>query len=326
MINRIVCLALTAIIAVSCFSGCAKVGAFDVNKKIVCEVDGEPVTYDEYKYFFYAHHMDLFGTVERELTDEDFQRVKAMTEDSLRRKATIMALLDEYDVKLDSDAKDYVDEAVEAQIELYEGEDGYRDFLLDGRITGNVFRELIMLTFKYDPALREIFKMGVNKDLPVTDEAMLASVLGGDFYMYQYAFFELTEGKNSMDLEKAAKDFCKGLEDGTKTFTKLECDAKGQRPVGFEEAVLKLDEGETSEVLWGADWGQNAGYYVFRRLAVDEATVKANIEKFELEDEYFAASYLRYIREQSKDVKIEYAKYFESLDYATLLKREEIEA
>jgi transcription antitermination factor NusG len=67
-------------------------------------------------------------------------------------------------------------------------------------------------------------------------------------------------------------------------------------------------------------------WYVAHTYTGYENKVKANIEKFELEDEYFAASYLRYIREQSKDVKIEYAKYFESLDYATLLKREEIEA
>jgi len=319
--------ALLAVLAiVTCaamLTGCA-VGKFDVNKKIVCEVDGEPVTYDEYKYFFYRHHCDLYGSAEIALSDEMFNKVKAMTEDSLRRKATIMRLIDEYGVKLDDEQKDYVDEMVESQIELYEGEQGYKDFLLEGRATGTVFRDQILLTFGYDPALRDVFKMGVNKDIVMTDEAILASVQSGRFYRYQYACFALTEGKNSTELKKEANDFLTGVINGSESFKNEDYDIIGQRTLGFEQAILALDEGEISEVLWGADWSETAGYYVFKRLPVDIEQVKTNMERFEIEDEYFASTYLKYISEQSENVKIEYAKYFDSIDYATLLKKEEL--
>ncbi|MBR2473701.1 MAG: hypothetical protein IKB51_01545 [Clostridia bacterium] len=315
--------ALALTLCMATLTGCA-VGKFDVNKKIVCEVDGEPVTYDEYKYFFYRHHTDLYGSAEVALNDEMFNKVKAMTEDSLRRKATIMRLIDEYGIKLDDEQKDYVDEMVEAQIELYEGEQGYKDFLLEGRATGTVFRDQILLTFGYDPALREIFKMGANKDIVMTDEAILASVQSGQFYRYQYAYFALTEGKNSVELEKEAKEFLAGVKNGANTFKNEDYDIIGQRTLGFEQAILALDEGEVSEVLWGADWGDNAGYYVFKRLPIDVEHAKTNMERFEIEDEYFASTYLKYISEQSNSIEIEYAKYFDSIDYATLLKKEEL--
>lgn len=303
--------------------GCAKVGDFSVNKKIVCEVGGEPVTYDEYKYFFYSHHCDLYGSADVPLTDEMFGKVKALTEDSLRRRATIMALVDEYGVKLEKEDKKYADTVVESQIELYGSEQGYIDFLLDGRATGRVFRDQVMLTFKYDPALREVFSMGVNKDIKLTEADMLASVTGGGFYHYQYAYFPLTEGKNSYDLEKEANDFYNGLINGTKSFEKEDYDAIGQRALGFEKAVLELEEGDMSGVVWGADWSDYAGYYIFKRLPIDVEQVKNNMGKYDIEDEYFAATYLDYISEQSKSVKIEYSKYFDTLTYMTLVKREE---
>lgn len=314
---------IALMLCVAVLSGCAKVGAFDVNKKIVCEVDGEPVTYDEYKYFFYAHHTDLYGTAQEPLTDEMFLKVKTLTEDSLRRRATIMRLVDEYGVKLTKEQKNYVDEVVESQIVEYDGEEGYQDFLLEGRATGTVFRDQVLLTFGYDPALREVFKMGVNKDIVMTDEAIIASLMT-DFYHYQYEFFPLKEGANSNDLKTAANSFYTGVMNGTKGFENEDYDVKGQKPLGFEEAVLALEVGEISEPIWGYDWSDYAGYYVFKRLPVDPAHAKLNMEKFDIENEYFASTYLKYISEQSKDVKIEYAKYFDTLDYATLIKKEEL--
>ena len=324
VIKRVVMPVIALLLVGAMLCGCAKTGAFDVNKKIVCEVDGKPITYDEYKYFFYSHHTDVFGAEAGVQDAEAFERIKALTEDSLRRKATIMRFIDEYDVKLTKEDKAYADEVCEAQLEIYGSEAEYMKFLLDGRATGNVFRDQVMLTFKYDPALRELFKTGINKDINVSDAAIQASVTGGDFYAYQYAFFELKAGTNSIELEKEANEFYTGLINGKKTFTKEDCDAIGQRPLGFEEAILKLKEGETSKVLWGADWSNNAGYYVFKRVAVDWTKVVENFEKFEIENEYFASKYLEYIRQESKEIKIEYAKYFESLDYATFIKREEL--
>jgi len=169
-----------------------------------------------------------------------------------------------------------------------------------------------------------IFKMGANKDIVMTDEAILASVQSGRFYRYQYACFALTEGKNSTELKKEANDFLTGVINGSESFKNEDYDIIGQRTLGFEQAILALDEGEVSEVLWGADWGDNAGYYVFKRLPIDVEHAKTNMERFEIEDEYFAPTYLKYISEQSNSIEIEYAKYFDSIDYATLLKREEM--
>ena len=317
---------ISLILCVFAVTGCAKVGGFDINKKIVCEVGGEPVTYDEYKYFFYGHHMEQFGTEQTDMSAEDFAKIKALTEDSLKRRYVIMSFIDEYGVKLTKEDKKYADEACEAQIELFEGEEEFFDYLLDGRATGNVFRDQVMLTFKYDPALRELFKTGVNKELDVSEKKMLSMINDEHMYCYNYAFFPITEGKNSLDVEKAAKAFHEGVVSGTQSFTKSECDMIGQRPLDYEEKILALSESAISDVTFSTEWSEDyAGYWVFQRVPIDRENVIRNIEKYDLENEFVATEYLAYIKEKSKSVKVEYAKYFESIDYATLLKRETLD-
>ena len=89
---RIFSFLLALIYAVSVFTGCAqKVGSYTINGRIVATVNGFDITFDEYKYFYYNHMMDLKNEGVTDFSDpENIQKIKDRVDSSLSfsRKAT----------------------------------------------------------------------------------------------------------------------------------------------------------------------------------------------------------------------------------------------
>ncbi len=337
-------LIVLALLISACCIGCgSENGSFSINKKIVCEVDGEAVTYDEYKYFFYNHYKSLCDTSEfSELTTSgQFEKIKSLTENSLRRRAYIMKLIDEYDVELTDDEKEYIESYVSSYIEQCGGETEYKKSLLEHGMTGDVFRMLAFLTFGYDVELRNLLVTGVDKRIDMTDEAITADITGGGFYRYTQIYFSVEEG--ALDTDASAKiTEAKALLDGGMSFAEVakECKsewtidaekgmyiAKGEKDDLLESTLEELEVGEYSAPKWSGE-----GWHIFMRLPIDTEFVKANLytvidnngsSGVTLADKYFARKYLEYIENESKSVKIEYAKYFENkITFEMLIRNE----
>ena len=328
---------LTALMLVCCtalclLSSCSKVGSFSVNEKIVCEAGGEPVTYDDYKYFFYTHltQMQQIEPNTDFSSGEGFERIKAMTEDSLRRRYVILSLCEKYGLEISDTDADAVDTYVENQMEEQGGKDKYVDYLLENRLTGDVFRSQIELAFCYDLYLREHLKLGVDKSIDMTPEAIIADVTGGNFYRYTQIFIRLDAGELSTPLEADAKE-AYALLCGGASFTSVAKDYSewnkdhaqgvyatlGEKEKILEDTVLDLEVGQFSEVVASTE-----GYHIFKRLPIDGEYVNENVDIFE--EQYFARRYLEFLDAKSEDVKIEYAKYFDSISYADLTRKETI--
>lgn len=327
-------LMLTAIVlCAATLCSCTMKGEFSVNKKIVCEVDGEPISFDEYKYFFYGNYRDLGSP---ELTEENFAKVKSMTEEILRKKAAILKIADDYGVKLTRDQKKGFKDDFELLMDDYESEQAYVDALLEERLTGTVLYDLIYeYTNGYYLSIAELFRMGVCKDISVTDEAIIADVLGGDFYHYKEIVFELTEGKNSLDLEKVANRVYADLKSGD-TFDQIangKADAyveyrkhckvveryavKGEKIQLIEDAILALGENCMSEVIWSGE-----GYHIFLRLPIDQAYVNANPDEFF--EQHFGKLFDAYVNNVASGIKLQYAVCFDSVTFEALVKKEQL--
>ncbi len=351
IIKKFALCALAAVLVTACI-GCGKVGDFSVNKKIVCEVDGDTVTYDDYKYFFYGHYASLAESEEFSALDEQakFEKVKAMTEDSLRRRAYIMKLVDEYEIELTDDDKDKVDYYVEQQIEQQGGEQEYKKYLVSNRVTGRVFREQIELTFFYDVKLREVLATGIDKRIDVSDAAVINDVVGGGFYRYAQIYYAggsaQALGYAKEKIELAYEKLESGLtfaqvanaewagSDAEKNKYKSEWKvdvnigayaAKGEKEALLEDAVLALEEGQYSEIIPSGE-----GWHIFIRLPIDAEYVKANLHKATtgektMAEQSFAKRYLEYIKAGSSGIKIEYAKYFtKNVTFEMLIEEEKV--
>ncbi len=336
---------------ISTLTSCAdEIGEFSINEKTVCEVDGEDITYDEYKYFFFRNYVSIYGTKFSELDDEKFNTVKAITEDTLRRRELIYQLCDYYDIELDDGDAEVVDAFVSQEIDLRGGFDGYKKHLIENRITGNVFRKQAELTFGYDPHLRELLQSGIDNRVDMTPEAIIDDVMGGNFYRYAQIYFEVPAGvsdraayakitlaKEKLDSGMPFVDVANAIwiadkDERAKQKSEWTADAgegvyvaKGQKEAILEDAVLKLDDGEYSEPVWSGN-----GWHIFIRLPLVREYVEQNIytpvtDEYTIADQSFARRYLEYIATESKSLEIEYTRYFNNdVTFEMLLSQEEI--
>ena len=311
-------------------TGCSGVGDFSVNKKTVCKIGDYKVTMDEYKYFFYRHMQDLSISDDTDFsTGENFDLVKEYTESSLKRKVVMMNLVDKYGIELSDEDRDTIDSYVESQIEEHGDEQGYRDWLLDNRLTGDIFRSQVELTFFYDVYLRELLSTGIDNIVDMTPAAIYEDVKN-NFYRYSQIFLRLDAGENSLDLEKEINEAYDRLQNG-EDFEKVAADysewnvdagegtyaAIGEKELILEDTVLALESGQYSEVKASTE-----GYHIFLRMDIDDRYVRDNIDKFE--DQSFARRYLDYVAKESEKLTVDYTQYyFDSVDYYALTCREE---
>ena len=331
---------LTLLCAALLCSCSGKVGSFHVNKKVVCEAGGEAVTYDEYKFFFYRNYTEQSAYTGKDYsTPEGFEEIKAQTESDLKRKRVIMSLCDKYDIKLTKADKQWINDYVQGIIDEQGSEEKYQEWLIENRLTGDVFREMNELTFFYDKYLREILMTGIVKDIDMTPSAVVADFTDENFYRYTQVYIPLT-GNIQQDLAAKIKidEAYAMLENGAdfidvaikysskdKTYNAWSEElirngshaVKGEKEAVLESKVYELEKGEYSKVFASSE-----GYHIVKRLELDSEYPSKSYST--LESQSFTRRYHEYIKTESMNVKIEYSKYFDSVDFAMLTKKEEL--
>lgn len=331
---------LTLLCAAMLCSCASKVGSFHVNKKVVCEVGGEPITYDEYKFFFYRNYSEQSAYTGKDYsTPEGFEEIKAQTESQLKRRQFIMSLCDKYDIKLSKADKQWINDYVQSNIDEQGSEEKYNEWLIENRLTGDVFREMNELTFFYDKYLREVLITGIDKAIDMTPSAVIADFTDEKFYRYTQVYIPLT-GHIQSDLAAKLKidEAYAMLENGAdfvdvaiqysskdKTYNAWSDElirngshaVKGEKESVLESTVYGLEKGEYSKVFASSE-----GYHIVKRLELDGEYPSKSYST--LEAQSFANRYHEYIRTESEKVKIEYSKYFDSVDFVMLTRKEEL--
>lgn len=310
-------------------TSCAKVGAFDINKKTVMTVDGKNVTFDEYKFFYYYSAMS-YGLETTDWTkEENLNKLKSETEYEIRSKYAIKKLCDYYEIELTRDDKKYINELMQSYIDLKEGKDGYREWLLDNRMTGTLFRDNTEVMEIYDGYLYDVLATGIH-DIIKLDKATVTQDVKDNFYRYTQVLIKLEEGElmdgKRADIEAALAEIKAGADfyEVADRYSSWGVDEKkgeyippnGYTYVEVEEALEKLDIGEISEII-----ESDVGFHILMRLAPDEEYIDANYDLFVTNS--VVSRYRKYLDKVADELTVEYTEYGKTLAFDILIKREE---
>ena len=326
-IRRVLSVLLLFVICLTMVS-CTKVGAFDINKKTVMTVDGKKVTFDEYKFFYYYSAMS-YGLETTDWTkEENLAKLKAETEDAIRSKYAIKKLCDYYEIELTRDDKDYINELMQSYIDAEEGKKGYRDWLLDNRITGTQFRDNTEVMEIYDVYLRELLFTGLDNIIKV-DKATVTQDVKDNFYRYTQILIRFDQGdfslENRADIEAALAEINEGADfyavaekysEWMVDAEKGEYSTEGKTIIDVEEAIAKLEVGEISDII-----ESEVGLHILMRLPLDEEYIDANYDLFVTDSA--TRRYHEHLDKVAKELTIEYTEYGKSLTFDILTKREE---
>ena len=310
-------------------ASCAKVGAFDINKKTVMTVDGKEVTYDEYKFFYY-YSATLYGLETTDWTkEENLNKLKADAEYEIRSKYAIKKLCDYYEIKLTREDKKYINELMQSYIDLKEGKAAFREWLLDNRMTGTLFRDNTEVMEIYDGYLYDVLATGIH-DIIKLDKDTVTQDVKDNFYRYtqilvKFKEGELTDAKRT-EIEaalaeiKAGADFYEVADEYSSWGVNAEkgeyIPPNGYTYVEVEAALEKLEIGEMSEII-----ESDVGFHILMRLAPDEEYIANNYDLFVTNS--IVSRYRKYLDKIASELTVEYTEYGKTLTFETLIRKEE---
>ena len=124
-LSRPICLALTLTLGASMLlGGCGdKLASSGEAKKVVMQVGGEDVEYQEFRYYFMNNKRELYGE-DGVLDSEQLDHLLYLVEENIKNRHTLLMLADEYDVDLSDEEEDAIESYVEDYREGFEDEDG----------------------------------------------------------------------------------------------------------------------------------------------------------------------------------------------------------
>lgn len=329
MLKKAAAAIICVTIAVTAFlTGCSSgVGAYDINTRTVMTIGGKDVSYDLYKHFFYLGTQQLGGDDVDWSNPENQKNLKREVELVLRRMYALKTLCDKYDIKLSKDDRNQLDAMIEAYIEEQEGESGYRLWLSENRISGNVFRDQLARIYFYDVYLRELLFTGIDNLIKMDDETVMADI-DENFYRYTQIYISLDEGDDYTEKRKeidaaltelkAGKEFSEVAREYSDWLVDVNLGvycAKGQKLIEIEDAALELENGEYSDVVESSE-----GYHIIMRLPMEEDYISENFDDLA----YVSANrrYNELLDDMAMELEVKYNSYYDTLTYEQLISPE----
>ena len=325
MKRKIIAAALVALIALFATS-CGGASSSDFtpsaeDKKVVMTVGERDVQYQEFRYYLLNNKRDSFGE-DAELTSEQTDELRSLTEDNARYTKAIEIMADKYGAELsDEDLS-----AIEAYIadfratQCQNNDDTYRMALEAQYMTDWLFR---MLQKNNSLAYNTIEKMRDSGAIK-TDDATIDALLYGDELLCIKEIYigYNTEENKTIALSRAEKaleklldgeDFAKVMRDYSDYNASSMSPEHGYYTTEYEmpeyiwSAAASIAEGEHSAIIESA-----YGYHIVMRCEKDAAYMEENRE--DITDRYVSAMYAKELYATMDTLTVEYTDYGESLD------------
>ncbi len=144
--------------------GSLTVNGQPVEVSYVMKVDQEPVSLDEYRYYYFTEKALMSGADDSYFQEgnrgEKEERLKENTEHSLLRDLAVLRLAEQNGLKLSKSEKEQIDSDVISQIESLGGKDQYLKALAKVNMTDSIYRTQWKISYLYEKLYQYYFENG----------------------------------------------------------------------------------------------------------------------------------------------------------------------
>ena len=316
--KKIISLLIVFVLTLSLFS-CSEKWADD---RLVMKIGKYKIVYDQYRYMYLNTRDDSCGgdlsCYSGNSEAQDALRVDVV--EKLRQVCAIQHLSAKYGVSLSEDEKTAIEDYIKSYRSGFGSEEEYIANLDKGYLSEYCFKWML----EYQKLWQKLFDYLTDETSGViladdstvvadtkinffrTQHIYIGDNAGDDYEANRELIYELCErAKSGEDFVGLIKeygednDMASDPENG-RYFT------VGQYVESYENVVTALNEGEISDVMHN-----DYGYYVIKRLPVEEEYVLDNIDEFRYV--YMARVANEIIAEQGAEMEIKYSDLYETL-------------
>lgn len=324
--RKLFTLIITVFVMCSCITSCGpafsdSLAPTDADKKVVMNIGGKEVQYQEYRYYALNNKRDSFPDA-TELTEEQLTELKGLIEENAKYTAAIEILADEYGAVL-SDSETARIETLITEFRIVQcgnSIETYKMVLEEEFLTDYLFRKLQQ---NDSLAYLTIDKMRESGAI-VTDDASIDALMAGDelicmkeIYIgyaddtlrdYALGRIEEVHSKllNGEDFAKLMREYSAYTE-GVMPSEHGYYTTEYEMPEYIWEAVSALAEGEYSVIIESP-----TGFHIVMRCEKDIEYMEEIRE--DITERYASAMYTKKLYELIDSLTVEYTKYGEGID------------
>jgi len=313
----------------SCSAGSGAFASTAEEKKEILTVsmDGEKesVPYEEYRFFFMKNKSDLYGA-DAVLDSEMTEKLKALTEENIKKHYTVLFAFDKHDAKLSKDDKaninDYTD-YFRKQNGLTE-DDAYSLYLSQNYITDRFLTEYYKYGVMTDRLLEKLIEDGT---IPSTETVINEKFKSDEIICIKEIFIN-HNGGDSVEIARAEADKIverlkagesfEALMESESEYAPEQCPTEhGYYTCEYDsmeeiwEAAIAVTEGEYTVAIEAAD-----GFHIIKRCEKDYDYMKENQKS--IVEMYQLAEGNKYLFGLMDTVSIEYNDYGKELNYTEI--------
>lgn len=317
---------LTLVLLAGCSNKAKSIHKLNVDGKevsvpYVLKVGKYEIGLDEYRYYYLNIKNNLGMSDEDLMKNEDAQKqLKEYVETSIKNNYSMIALADDLNIKLTDEETKEVDESIKQKKESYESEEKYKEYLDTNFLTEDIEKEYAYLNKRIVKMRTDAFAEGGKLE---ANEENIKNTFGENYVRVKHVLI----GTTTKDNQKVAKDVAAKAKKGD-DFDKLiekygEDPGMKSNPLGyimtndgqmvkeFEDAAMALEVDKVSDPI-----KTTHGYHVIKRLPLDEAFIKENIDS--LKETYTQAALNKALTEKMEGLEIKPHKDLEKINPETL--------
>ena len=328
--TRKVALLLSIVMALSLIAGCAKtaksarlkVVGKTVKMDSIMTIDGEAVSLDLYRYYYYIIKNNYDQGDESYWTEnaDAQQTLKDDVLNNLKSVVAIKTLAEANGVALTDDDMQTVEDQVDATIDQLGGYSAYVEALEAQYMTDEVYRQLMENDLRSNALYTKLYGKGGEYEL---SESEMKEIIASDYIRAKHVLIAKTT-ENAAEIAEEVRQKAAAGEDFDELIAEYNEDpgmtnspdgyyfTDGQMVSEFEQAAKALDEDGGISGVVETDYG----YHIIQRLPLDMDYVDENISDLLTSHQQFR--YNQFISESMEDQEISFNEYYDRVSFETL--------
>jgi len=323
---RLSALAFAGIMMLTLFAGCAKneneggqgQNAAGTDENFVMKIDGEPIYYDEYRYFFIRDKYMLDQGDDSVWENEGYKDIlKKRVENDVKVYRASQLVGDDLGIKMTNEEIAAVDAQIKAAIESLGGEEQYKQQLEQNDLTEELYKKLLTAQTFQNKIYNALY--GENGSDTVSDKDA-EEQYRGNYVRVKHILIKA----DASDLEEKRKEATAILERARsgEDFQSL-VDEYGEDPgmaanpdgyyftinemvKEFEDASFALKVDEISDLVQTVH-----GFHIIKRLEITDEYIKENLDN--IKSNIYEQKFSDLIMSKFDKITVEYGDIYDSL-------------